>query len=136
MSEPTRGPQSQQVRDADLTTGVMRGMDQLDSLNEGLESYPMDPFDAVPPQPYKKERLFSRKVLIGWAAATLIVWFVLTMIFPVIRETVVTEIRARMTEPTTNTAAPVVAPVAPAPPAPLVPPAPLAPTVAPDPPRK
>lgn len=136
MSEPTRGPQSHRVRDAELTTGVMRGMDQLDSLNAQLEPRSVDPIDEVPPQPYVKERLFSRKVLIGWAAATLIVWFALTMIVPVVLESVGNEIRVKMREPSHNTAAPVVAPVPPGLPAPVAPPGPIAPTVAPDPARK
>lgn len=132
MSEPTSGPQSRQVRDAELTTGVMRGMDQLDSLNAGVEPHSVDLIDEFPPQPYVKERLFSRKVLVGWAAATLIVWFVLTMIFPVVLETVGDEIRSNMTEPQTNTGAPVIDPMPPVPPAPVTPPAPVEPTQAPD----
>ncbi len=129
MSEPTRGPQSRQVRDAELTTGVMRGMDQLDSLNAGLEPHSVASIDEFPPEPYVKEKLFSRKVLIGWAAATLIVWFVLTMIFPIVLERVGDEIRLKMREPSHNTAAPVVVPVVvPVPPVPPDPPAPLPPS--------
>src|SRR5215203_4408527 len=124
MSEPTRGPQSQQVRDAELTTGVMRGMEQLDSLNAGLEPYPMEPLNTVPPAPYKKERLFSRKVLFGWAAATLIVWFLLTMIFPAVIGSVQTAIVSSIEESARAEAAAVPAP----------PPPPAAITVTPVPP--
>jgi hypothetical protein len=67
------------VAEPALTTGVMRGVDRIDSL--GASPVPAgEPADE--PAPYKKEPLFSKKVLIGWATATLIIWFGLTVIIP------------------------------------------------------
>ena len=67
------------VAPTELTTGVMRGIDHIDSLG----ARPVAPGDtSVEPAPYKKEPLFSKKVLIGWATATLIIWFGLTVIVP------------------------------------------------------
>lgn len=62
------------VEHATMTTGVMRGVDQLNDIN----SYPPAPVQPA----YVKEPLFSKKVLIGWGLATLIVWFSLTVIVP------------------------------------------------------
>jgi hypothetical protein len=58
-----------------MSTGVQRGLDQLESL--GMQQPP-----PAPAEPYKKEPLFSKKVLIGWGLGTLAVWFVVTMIIP------------------------------------------------------
>ena len=114
MTEPGEGiPQKQPVT-PEMPTGVIRSIEQLDALNANrLEPLPpvLEPLPEAPP--YKKDRLFSRKVMIGWAVATLLVWFALTFITPIIAETVKAEIMSRMEPPTTNTATPVVAPVPP-----------------------
>jgi hypothetical protein len=67
------------VAPTELTTRVMRGVEPIDSLGAS----PLAPEKpAAEPAPYKKEPLFSKKVLIGWATATLIIWFGLTVIIP------------------------------------------------------
>src|SRR5687767_10122518 len=67
------------VPETALVTGVMRGADRIDSLGASPVAAG-DP--AAEPARYKKEPLFSKKVLIGWATATLIIWFGLTVIVP------------------------------------------------------
>jgi hypothetical protein len=72
-------------------------------LVQNLDSY--DRGELVPPEPspaaeaYKKEPLFSKKVLFGWGLATLIVWFTLSFIVPPvvqsIREAIVTSVGER-----------------------------------------
>jgi hypothetical protein len=91
MTEPDSQQDKTRVQNAELPTGVMRGMQQLDSLNARVEPLGEYPDDITPP-PYVKERLFSRKVLFGWAAATLIVWFAFSFIVPVILESVKTAV--------------------------------------------
>lgn len=114
--EPSEGLPRTRARDPEMPTGVVRSLDQLDSLNANrLDPLTAD-FEALPePPPYKKERLFSRKVMIGWAVATLLVWFAISFITPIVVETVRAEVESRMEPPTDNTAipAPVVEPVAP-----------------------
>ena len=124
MDEPTSSPRPQQVRDAELTTGVIRGIEQLDSLNAGLGAYAIDPVGAAPPQEYKKERLFSRKVLFGWAGATLVIWFLVRVIAPVVVESVQSAIVSSIEDEHLGHAAAVPAP--PAPPVPVVAPVPPA----------
>lgn len=75
-------------------------------------------------QPAPKEKLFSRTTLFGWAFATLVVVFVIRMVLPVVFETVKESIVSSLKEPTSNTAAPVVAPT---PPTTIVIPAPALP---------
>ena len=136
MTEPSEGLPRTRPVEPEMPTGVVRSLDQLDSLNANrLDQLPPD-FNELPePPPYKKERLFSRKVLIGWAVATLLVWFAISFITPIIVETVRAEVESRMEPPTTPTAipAPVAEPVAPVealpgvpagPPQPAKPPAP------------
>lgn len=136
MTKPGEGlPQKQPVT-PEVPTGVMRSIEQLDALNANrLEPLPPETEPLPEAPPYKKERLFSRKVMIGWAAATLLIWFALSFITPIIAETVKAEIMSRMEPPTTNTAIPVepvpaipgepVTPAEPAPPPePAKPPAP------------
>jgi hypothetical protein len=121
MNEPT--PKPQQVRDAELNTGVMRGIEQLDSLNAGLESHALDPVETVPPQKYKKERLFSRKVLFGWAAATLVLWFSIRVIAPIVVESVESAIVSSIEADDARSGAAAV-PAPPVPPVPAVAPVP------------
>lgn len=136
MTEPSEGLPKTRAVDPEMPTGVVQSLDQLDSLNANrLEPLPPD-FDALPePPPYRKERLFSRKVMIGWAVATLLLWFAITFITPIIVETVRAEIESRMVPPTTNTAvpAPVVEPVAPVVVEPAVPELPVKPVKPPAP---
>jgi len=134
MTEPGEGlPQKQPVT-PEMPTGVMRSIEQLDSLNANrLE--PLPPYSEPLPEapPYKKERLFSRKVMIGWAAATLLIWFALSFVTPIIVESVKAEIMSRVEPPTTNTATPVVEPIAPLPSEPVAPAAPPEPAKPPAP---
>lgn len=136
MTEPSEGLPRTRPVEPEMPTGVVRSLDQLDSLNANrLDQLPPDFNEPLEPPPYKKERLFSRKVMIGWAVATLLVWFAISFITPIIVETVRAEIESKMEPPTTNTAipAPAVEPVAPVeavpgvpaePPQPAKPPAP------------
>ena len=66
----------------------------------------------------QQERLFSRKVLIGWASAAFIIWFLLRVISPIAMETVKRVVISRF-PPTHNTARlpPPSAPVTPSAPA-------------------
>ena len=75
------------VDNATRLTGIIRGAD--------LPANDPAPFEQAPaadPVVYKKEPLFSRRVLIGWALGTLVVWFGLTVIVPAIVESVKTAI--------------------------------------------
>jgi hypothetical protein len=69
---------------------------QLESYNRG-EMLPPEPSPAA--EAYKKEPLFSKKVLFGWGIATLVVWFTLSFIVPSvvqsIREAIVTSVGER-----------------------------------------
>ena len=68
-------------------TGVMPGAGLPPSEPAALE-----PVAAPDPATYKKEPLFSKRVMIGWALGTLVVWFGLTVIVPAIVESVKTAI--------------------------------------------
>jgi hypothetical protein len=135
MTEPSEGLPRTRPVEPEMPTGVVRSLDQLDSLNANrLDPLPPD-FDELPePPPYKKERLFSRKVMIGWAVATLLVWFAISFITPIVVETVRTEIESRMEPPTTTAIpAPVVEPVPPVTAEPVVPAEPTQPAKPPAP---
>ena len=85
----TDGNEELRVPPTALTTGVMRGVEQIDSLG----AQPVPAGEPPPePVPYVKEPLFSKKVLIGWAAATFILWFGVTVIIPEIVRTIKTGI--------------------------------------------
>ena len=127
MDTPTSSPKPQQLLDTELTTGVMRGIDQLDSLNAGLDPHAIDPIASAPPPEFKKERVFSRKVLFGWAGATLVIWFLVRVIAPIVVESVQSAIVSSIEDEHWGSAAAAV-------PAPPVPPVPPAPVVAPVPP--
>ena len=83
-------------RDERLADETRLVQPQLDSYDRG-ELVPPEPPSAA--DPYKKEPLFSKKVLIGWSLATLIVWFTLSFIVPPvvqsIREAIVTSVGER-----------------------------------------
>lgn len=68
----------------DNPTEVMRGVDQL----QGLEARAVAPMQAAEPAPYVKEPLFSKRVMITWALATLVAWFGLTVVVPAIVQSV------------------------------------------------
>jgi len=86
-----------------------------------------------------QERLFSRRVLFGWAFATLIVVFAVTvilpMVAPIVKETVIERVVGRMQERGMNVrvnghpVAPAIPDVPPIPAAPVVPAEPAAPDV-------
>jgi hypothetical protein len=48
---------------------------------------------------YRKEPLFSKKVMIGWGVATLIVWFTLSFVVPAVVQSVKTAIVSNIGEP-------------------------------------
>jgi hypothetical protein len=81
-----------------VTTGIARGMNQLEDLENRL------------PQPteaelaYAKEPLFSKKVLVAWAAAALAVWMAFNIVVPVIKETIRAAVVEGIEEPGSNTA--------------------------------
>lgn len=132
MTDPREAQPKPLAADPEIT-GVMRSMDQLDSLNANpLEPLPSaDEFGLEAPL-YKREPLFSRKVMIAWAAATLVLYFWVTFIVPIVIETVKAEIVSRMEPPIIKTAAPPV--IAPVPETPAVLPAePAAPAKPPEP---
>ncbi len=132
MTEPGHGLPKTRVDDTETTSAASRSLEQLDSLNANrLEPLPPQLEELPGPAPYQKERLFSRKVLIGWAAVTLVLWFVITFIVPEVVQTVKSEIESRMEPPRSNTAAPVVAPV----PVIVEPVAPVTPVEPPQPPK-
>ncbi|MEO8575301.1 MAG: hypothetical protein ABI556_01310 [Gemmatimonadales bacterium] len=134
MTEPSEGLPKTKVGETEITARSARSFEQLDSLNANrFDELPQAIHDSPERVPYKKERLFSRKVIIGWAAATLIVWFAITFIAPAVFETVKQEIVSRMQAPTSNTAIP--APVEPVAPVPAVEPV-LAPVAEPASPAK
>ena len=112
MTEPREGLPETRVGDTETTSGASRSFEQLDSLNANrLEPLPPQLEELPANAPYPKERLFSRKVMIFWAAVTLILWFAITFIFPEVVRTVKGEIESRMEPPRSNTAAPAPAPI-------------------------
>lgn len=82
--------------------------EQTGLVQPQLESY--DRGEMLPPEPspaakaYEKEPLFSKKVLIGWSLATLIVWFTLSFVVPAVVESVKEAIVTNVGEPEKNTA--------------------------------
>ena len=82
-------PDRTRVEHEIATTGVMRGVEQIDS-------FAARPVAPAEPEPYVREPLFSKKVLFGWAFATLAVWFALSFVVPEIIETIRTEIASRV----------------------------------------
>ncbi|HEX2723740.1 MAG TPA: hypothetical protein VHM24_12555 [Gemmatimonadaceae bacterium] len=102
-------------------TGVTPAMRQLESMNANPVDLPPTFEPIVDPEPYVTERVFSRKVLVGWAAATLLVWFMISFVGPIVVESAKEAIISSMQEAATNTAAP--PPALPATPAPVAAPA-------------
>lgn len=70
---------------------AMRNVDYLGGAS--LES-----IDDTPPPAYVREPLFSRKVIIGWATATLVAWFAISFIAPVILESIKTAVKSSMVD--------------------------------------
>ena len=81
-----------------MTTGIARGMHQL----EDLENRVPQPSEAE--RAYATEPLFSKKVLLGWAAAAFAVWMVFQIVVPVIKETVRAAVVESVAEPGSNAA--------------------------------
>ena len=94
MTDPGIKPR-EHLDEATLTTGVMRGVQQIESLDRGYVEPADDPV-------YVKEPLFSKKVLFGWGIATLIVWFAFTFIVPAVVQSVKAAIETSMGTPGTN----------------------------------
>lgn len=76
-------------RDERLADETRLVQPQLDSYDRG-EMLPPEPSPAA--EAYRKEPLFSKKVLFGWGIATLIVWFTLSFIVPPIVQSIKTAI--------------------------------------------
>ena len=76
-------------RDERLADETRLAQPQLDSYDRG-EMLPPEPSPAA--EAYRKEPLFSKKVLFGWGIATLIVWFTLSFIVPPIVQSIKTAI--------------------------------------------
>ncbi len=103
------------------------------------ERYLVPEVEVAPPV-YHKERLFSRKVLIGWAAATLTLWFLIRFVAPVVmntvgetvRETVIDRLHDRGVNVKVNgrTVTPTIPAIPPIPPIPAIPPVPAVPAAA------
>jgi hypothetical protein len=74
---------------------------QLDSFDRG-ELLPPEPSPAA--EAYRKEPLFSKKVLIGWGLGTLIVWFTLSFIVPPVVQSIRDAIVSSVGESQRNTA--------------------------------
>lgn len=125
MSDPTRLSDEEKARQAirEQADEITR-LDALLSDQYGHEPYPVaQPADSA----IRRERLFSRKVLFGWAFAALVVVFVVRMVLPIAFETAKESIISSMKESTGNTSVPpIVASALPAPNA--APTAPAAPT--------
>lgn len=88
MTEPTRDPRPIEVA-------------QRHDFDPGLADESLLP-DAVPAG-YRREPLFSRRVMIAWATGAFLLWFGVTFIVPEIVNSVKAEIRENMREPGTNT---------------------------------
>jgi hypothetical protein len=79
-------------------TGIAPGV-RLDSLGANQPA-PIE--NAYAGDPYVKEPLFSKKVIAGWAGATLIVWFMLSFIVPAVKQSVKSAIVSSMEESGSN----------------------------------
>src|SRR5688500_1274153 len=80
-----------------------RVADETRLVPEELGSY--DRGELVPQaspaavEAYRKEPLFSKKVMIGWGLATVVVWFTLSFVVPAVVESVKTAIVSNIGEP-------------------------------------
>ena len=98
--QPDEG-RDHKVDQATMTTGILKGVRQI----EGLEGNLSPAFEDSPSEPpYVKEPLFSKKVLIGWATAAFVVWFAFSFIVPEIIREVKSAVVDAMEEPGSNTA--------------------------------
>ena len=134
MSDPTKSSDEARASEAlREQTDVARQLDPA-----WMEQRHEDAYLAAEPEQLlaPRERLFSRKVLFGWAFAALLFVFIIRMVLPVVFDTVKESVITSMKESVHNTSGAVVAPTPPIPPVPPVPevkisPAPAAPVVAP-----
>jgi len=81
-----------------MTTGL-QGLRQIEGLGGQVE-----PMPEVDPPVYVKEPLFSKKVMLAWAAGAFIVWFAFSFIVPEIVEEVKESIVSSMEQSGSNTA--------------------------------
>lgn len=80
------------IDDTALRTSDMRRMDGLANLDaHSVAGLPEDP------APYVKEPLFSKRVMLGWALGTLVVWFALAVVLPGVVRSVASEVRSNVT---------------------------------------
>lgn len=102
MTDPTNEGREQKLDHATMPTGILRGVRQLGGLEGRIAPAP----ESQPSEsPYVKEPLFSRKVLIGWAAGALVVWLIFTFIAPIVIESVKSGVLASIEQPALNNAA-------------------------------
>jgi hypothetical protein len=71
------------VDNATRLTGIPGAAERPELLQGDVELVP-----PPEPAPYVKEPLFSRRVMIGWAIGTLVVWFGLTVIVPAVIQSI------------------------------------------------
>ena len=62
------------------------------------DSYPAPPYEQ---RPVKQERLFPRRVLIGWGLAAFTFWFLVRVIGPLIAPLVANSVKETLTHRTT-----------------------------------
>lgn len=102
MTDPTNEGREQKLDHATMPTGILRDVRQLGGLEGRIAPAP----ESQPSEsPYVKEPLFSRKVLIGWAAGALVVWLIFTFIAPIVIESVKAGVLASIEQPALNNAA-------------------------------
>jgi hypothetical protein len=132
MSDPTRLSEEERARAAlRQQAEAARRFDPAWSNEYGHDAYPVPQSDEPV---LHRERLFSRKVLFGWALATFLLWFSIRFIVPSVLESVKQNVITSVRESTPTTDAPVITPALPALPAepgpaalPAVPASPAAP---------
>ncbi|MGZ4780144.1 MAG: hypothetical protein ACXV5L_13180 [Thermoanaerobaculia bacterium] len=125
MTDPGRMSEDERARAAlPSQAEAVNHLDPVWSPEYGEDAY----LAAQPVEPeVPRERLFSRKVLLGWSIATLIVVFFIRMVLPVIletvKQTVITSVKTSVgiTDAPPLPAVPPVRPVTPVPAVPVVP---------------
>jgi len=124
MSDPMRMSEEERARAA--------LKEQADEINRLERAIAQQYGDAALPVPRVEdvtapdERLFSRRTLIGWAIATLLIVFVIRMVLPVAFESAKESIVSSLKASTENTAAPATATTPPTTVTPAIPPEPAA----------
>lgn len=130
MSDPTKRSEEERAREMLREQG-----EEISRLERLLSQHAQDAqsLSEIEEPAAPRERLFSRKVLVGWALAALFAVFIVRMVLPIAFDTAKESVVTALKESAGNTtvAAPAV-PTAPMPPAAVIPtpvaPAPTAPS--------